>query len=521
MAVVGALVTGTLAAPVGLAQAVVPGCAENVITDVDGGGADAIVGLPGYDLPGKPDAGAIVVYSNIADAGESNPKAPTARKLMTADDFPGLSAQAGGRFGASVEISLDDPADGDACDDLVVGAPGTDVGGKAGAGEVYILRGSTSGLTQVATRFNEDLLGTPGGAQAGAEFGAALAVQTLATIAIGAPGRDVGAVKDAGRLVWLNYIASDLPPQVSIVEQGGSEAGAPEANDRFSEVLDLISTGDGAMVLIGVPHEDVGSKADAGAVGLVPHTGHLSMVTQDSPGAGGAAEAGDRYGAAIDVFGAFTTESIVVVAIGVPGEDVGRAKDAGALAYASFDLNLTPEEGVDPIHGLGLTLTQNSPGIPGSLEAGDAFGSAVTVGEFGRDNGRRQLGVSAAREDLGSAKDAGLVGSTYIGEQGSPESGAQPGDWSQSSAGTAGTPESGDRFGEQLSWVQLHIESDDEDSAWPVMLATVPGEDVGSVADAGIAYLGYPPGSVSVELVPPVLQRGAGLGMVPMQVGIQ
>jgi hypothetical protein len=69
------------------------------------------------------------------------------------------------------------------------------------------------------------------------------------------------------------------------------------------------------------------------------------MVTQDSRGAGGAAEAGDRYGAAIDVFGAFTTEPIVVVAIGVPGEDVGRAKNAGALAYASFDLNLTPEEG--------------------------------------------------------------------------------------------------------------------------------------------------------------------------------
>jgi hypothetical protein len=144
-----------------------------------------------------------------------------------------------------------------------------------------------------------------------------MAVQTLATIAIGAPGRDVGTVKNAGRLVWLNYIASDLPPQVSIVEQGGSEAGAPEANDRFSEVLDLISTGDGAMVLIGIPHEDVGSKADAGAVGLVPHSGHLSMVTQDSPGAGGAAEAGDRYGAAIDVFGTFTTESIVVVPIGV------------------------------------------------------------------------------------------------------------------------------------------------------------------------------------------------------------
>jgi hypothetical protein len=154
------------------------------------------------------------------------------------------------------------------------------------------------------------------------------------------------------------------------------------------------------------------------------------------------------------------------------------------------------------------------------VETGDAFGSAVTSGQFGHDNGR-QLGVSAPREDLGSANDSGMVGSTYIGELGAPDHGAQPGDWSQASDGVTGTPEKGDHFGEQLSWVQLHTESDDDDSAWPVMLATVPGEDIGSVTDAGIAYLGYPPGPGSVELVPPILQPGAGLGMVPMQIGIQ
>ena len=59
--------------------------------DVDGGGPDVAIGMPSYDLPGKPDAGAIVVFSNVAAAGNANPKAPTARRLYTADNFSGLT----------------------------------------------------------------------------------------------------------------------------------------------------------------------------------------------------------------------------------------------------------------------------------------------------------------------------------------------------------------------------------------------------------------------------------------------
>ena len=42
--------------------------------DLDGGGPDVVVGLPSYDLPGKPDAGAIVVFSNVAAKGAADPK---------------------------------------------------------------------------------------------------------------------------------------------------------------------------------------------------------------------------------------------------------------------------------------------------------------------------------------------------------------------------------------------------------------------------------------------------------------
>ncbi len=134
-----------------------PACWDDVPADVDGGGPDVAIGMPSYDLPGKPDAGAIVVFSNVAAAGNANPKAPTARTLYTADNFSGLSSQAGARFGASVAVwgaAFDDLDD---CADLLVGAPGQNVGGKSGAGQVYQLRGSAGGLNGVVKTFDESV----------------------------------------------------------------------------------------------------------------------------------------------------------------------------------------------------------------------------------------------------------------------------------------------------------------------------------------------------------------------------
>src|SRR3954454_533260 len=77
-------------------------------TDGDGGGPDVVLGLPSYDLPGKPDAGAIVVFSNVAASGSAVPRSPVGRTLLTMDDAPGLASQAGARFGAAVLVSADD-----------------------------------------------------------------------------------------------------------------------------------------------------------------------------------------------------------------------------------------------------------------------------------------------------------------------------------------------------------------------------------------------------------------------------
>ena len=45
-----------------------------------------------------------------------------------------------------------------------------------------------------------------------------------------------------------------------MVEQGGDNPGAAESGDRFGEVLDAIPSGQGDILVIGIPHEDIGTK---------------------------------------------------------------------------------------------------------------------------------------------------------------------------------------------------------------------------------------------------------------------
>jgi hypothetical protein len=114
------------------------------------------------------------------------------------------------------------------------------------------------------------------------------------------------------------------------------------------------------LLLVGAPGEDVGTVAEAGAVAVFqasPLTtqGSYQLWQGQSGRVGGVAEAGDHFGAAL----ASST------LIGAPGEDVGSAVDAGSV-YAYLD-------------GKYQQITQDSTGIPDSVEAGDRFGEAVAM----------------------------------------------------------------------------------------------------------------------------------------------
>ena len=488
------------------AEARAGSCARSS-TDVDGGGPDVVIGLPSYDLPGKADAGALVVFSDVAAPGSATPRTPIRRTLITMDDIPGLAAQAGARFGAAVLVSPDfwTGDDPDYCAELVVGIPGQTVGGKVGAGRVVRLKASTTGGLQVGSTWDEASLSGVGGAQAGAAFGSSLAGVRERDPIVGVPGRDVGGVVDAGSVVVTSGTGSRIL-------QNGSGDGTPEAGDRFGEVLRVMPTCVGSFLVVGVPHEDVGPLKDAGAVVLVGPAGTQSLVHQSTPDAGDWAEADDRYGASVDAYftGSGSTRKGLVV-IGVPLEDVGSVVDAGIVSFASFPA--PTQAAYSALAGLPTTLDQNSPGVAGSVEADDRYGAAVATGRFG-PSGSHDLLATSPREDLGPLTDAGMADTIALRDDGSADPATPGAAWTQDSAGVADPAEPADRFGTTVSSIGLL--GDPADGG--LVVVTVPGEDVGSVDDGGLAYLGASTGAASVLLTMPVTQAGAGVDMAPPRV---
>ena len=136
----------------------------------------------------------------------------------------------------------------------------------------------------------------------------------------GAPG----GLTDVGDSLWTQDAA-------------GIEDGA-EAGDMFGGVL---ATGDFnhdgyADLAIGVRLEDVGGKADAGAVSVIYGSAEgigaagNQFWHQDSPDVADVAEASDEFGGSLAV-GDFNNDGYHDLAIGVRLENIGGIMDAGLV----------------------------------------------------------------------------------------------------------------------------------------------------------------------------------------------
>lgn len=89
------------------------------------------------------------------------------------------------------------------------------------------------------------------------------------------------------------------------------------------------------------------------------------------------------------------------LAVGAPEAVVGGDAKAGYVS-AVFG----SKRGIDV--GRHRQITQAAPGVPGTPEPGDRFGSAVAVGDMDGD-GHADLVVGAAGEAIGDIKGAGSV----------------------------------------------------------------------------------------------------------------
>lgn len=370
----------------------------------------------------------------------------------------GFSSATNDQFGAAVSIATIDESDN--CPDLVIGAPGT-----SGGGAVYLVRGTGSGVATSAVR----LASPSADARFGATVGSMYLPFTRVRVLVGAPGFNAGSAADAGA-VFVHALDDGVPTGSPTALTYSDFGATPAAGDRLGSVMDVTSY----HVTLGVPDRDLGAARDAGEVigfTFVDEPGALTLAdrtraNQNSPGAPGVAEAGDRFGASVDFAGAYTF-------VGIPGEDIGKVRDVGAVARYRELGNHTA--------GDWASWNQGSVGVPGANESGDRFGAAVHIGwiEVLVDDDPVSMHVyvvGAPGEDIGAVRDAGAV--TILAPGVRPAFGLSQG------SGLPGKAEKGDLVGAALG--DLPGEYSGPYYGGDGIVIGGPGEDVGSVVDSGL-----------------------------------
>jgi hypothetical protein len=275
---------------------------------------------------------------------------------------------------------------GDRRADLAVGLPGQRVNDRIGAGRVAVLYGGPGGLRAAGCqRWSPGEGGIQGSAARDDGFGRVLAAGDFnrdgyADLAAAAPGEDVGGQEDAGAVHILYGSASGL---VAMGNQLWHDSGV-EAGDKFGWALATGDfNGDGSDELaVGIPQEDVGSVADAGAVQLLygSQTGlrrrpDNDLWHQDRSGMEDSLEAGDQFGYALAA-GDFDADRFADLAIGILREDivVDLVVKSGAGAVQVLYGN---SGGISAVGN--RFWHQGSPGIEGGVETGDLFGGALVA----------------------------------------------------------------------------------------------------------------------------------------------
>ena len=269
------------------------------------------IGIPGRDVGGVADAGAVDVLSFAAATG-----APFDPRLIT-QDSPGVggAVEPGAGFGTAVAFGY---AGGSQrwLLDLLAGAPGS----HAGGGAVVVVSDRGAAQLYGGAEWTQDTPGVADTEEAGDGFGAAItylvdSFNLIGTICVGSPGEDVATipnfgVKDAGAVHILQHTWDATGPHVTgdtyITQNSLGVADSSEPSDHFGAVLDNRTLWPGVFVntlIVGIPDEDVGAAVDAGAVQTfslyATPGGGDQLITAATAGVPGAVQAGAHFGAAV------------------------------------------------------------------------------------------------------------------------------------------------------------------------------------------------------------------------------